>query len=206
MLSFFPTAFLSGFGTSMGLIVAIGAQNAFVLKQGILRNHVFTIALICSLLDAMLIVFGVAGFGVILTSSETLINITRYGGAIFLLWYGFRSFRAAFSKNVLVVDDSKNKPSFKKTILTLLALTLLNPHVYLDTCVLVGSIGIQFPLEQRVSFTVGAALASFTWFFTITYAAKFLVPFFRKPRSWKILDTTTGLIMWSIAALLLFKL
>ena len=206
MLSFFPTAFFSGFGTSMGLIVAIGAQNAFVLKQGILRNHILVIALLCSFLDAALIIFGVAGFGAILTSNQLLMDIARYGGAAFLLCYGFRSFRSAFINNALTIDHSKSKLGLKKTIITLLVLTLLNPHVYLDTCVLVGSIGIQFPIEQRLSFTVGAILASFTWFFALTYFAKLLVPFFKKPIAWKILDSITGLIMWSIAGLLIFKL
>ncbi len=99
MLSFFPTAFLSGFGTSMGLIVAIGAQNAFVLKQGILRNHILIIAILCSFLDAALIIFGVAGFGAILTSNAILMDLARYGGAGFLFWYGLKSFKASLSKN-----------------------------------------------------------------------------------------------------------
>ncbi len=206
MLSFFPTAFLSGFGTSMGLIVAIGAQNAFVLKQGILRNHILIIAILCSFLDAALIIFGVAGFGAILTSNAILMDLARYGGAGFLFWYGLKSFKASLSKNTLVLDQSKSKYGLKKTIIMLLALTLLNPHVYLDTCVLVGSIGIQFPLEQRPSFTLGAILASFTWFFSLAYFAKLLVPLFKKPIAWKILDSITGTIMWVIAGLLLFKL
>ncbi len=206
MSFFYPTAFISGYATSMGLIVAIGAQNAFVLKQGILRNHIFIIALLCSFFDSALIILGVMGLGTIFTSSPMIMNLAKYGGSAFLLWYGWRSFRAAFSKHSLQIDQSKQKPDLRKTISILLALTFLNPHVYLDTCVLVGSIGVQFPEEQRTSFIAGASLASFTWFFALTYFAKLLVPFFKKTISWQILDSITGLIMWTIAGLLLLKL
>lgn len=196
-------AFWSGLGTGLALIVAIGSQNAYVLKQGLLRNNPFIIALICSSIDAIMIMLGIAGLGVIITSSQILLDITRYGGALFLFIYGALSFRAMLKKQSLDVGDPKRKPSLKNTILTLLALSILNPHLYLDTCVLIGTIGAQFDGIERRFFTFGAVLASFIWFFSLSYGAKFLVPIFEKPISWKILDFFVGIIMWLIACFLI---
>ncbi|MBI2707913.1 MAG: amino acid transporter [Proteobacteria bacterium] len=203
MNEFCMAPFLEGCGTGAGLIVAIGAQNAFVLKQGLLKNHVFATAIVCSLIDATLIALGVGGFGAILTSNLLLLSAARWGGAAFLLYYGFRSFRAVFKSESLRLDGSRDRPDLKMTLITTLALSLLNPHVYLDTVVLLGSIGAQFPASERLFFALGAMLSSFVWFFTMGYGARYLAPLFQKPIAWKILDFLIGCIMWGIALSLL---
>lgn len=204
MNEFCIAPFVEGWGTSSGLIISIGAQNAFVLKQGILRNYVFITALICSFIDATLISLGVGGFGAILTSNILLLSLARWGGAAFLAYYGFRSFRSALKTESLKLDRNAKPPNLKVTLITLFALSLLNPHVYLDTVVLLGSIGAQFPGHERLYFALGAMLASFTWFFTLGYGARYLGPLFQKPIAWKILDFLIGCIMWAIALSLLF--
>jgi len=197
--------FLKGCGTGACLIIAIGAQNAFVLKQGIMKSHVFLVAILCSFIDAILIALGIGGLGKIITSTPYLINITKYGGAAFLFYYGFRSFYAALkSNNSLEIEEDFNHPSVKVTVLTLLAMSLLNPHVYLDTVVLLGSIGAQFEEVPRSLFAVGAMTASFIWFFSLAYGAGYLAPIFKKPIAWKILDTIVGVIMWGITISLLW--
>jgi len=191
--------FMQGCGTGAGLIIAIGAQNAFVLKQGILKNHVFVTVLICSLIDATLIIIGVGGFGILLTSNMFLLSLARWGGAVFLFYYGLRSFRSVFKSEFLHLEGGPERPNLKMTLITVFALSLLNPHVYLDTVVLLGSIGAQFPSSERIFFALGAMLSSFIWFFTIGYGARYLAPLFQKPLAWKILDFTVGCIMWAIA-------
>lgn len=196
-------ALWSGLGTGLGLIVAIGSQNAYVLKQGLLRNHPFIIALTCASIDAIMILLGIGGLGLIITSSQILLNIARYGGALFLIIYGALSFKAILKTERLDIGDPKRKPGLKNTLLTLLALSLLNPHLYLDTCVLIGTIGAQFEGIERRYFTIGAVSASFIWFFALSYGAKLLVPFFEKPISWKVLDFFVGTVMWVIACYLI---
>ncbi len=204
MNEFCIVPFLEGCGTGAGLIIAIGAQNAFVLKQGILKNHVFATVFVCALIDSTLISVGVGGFGAILTSNMVLLSLARWGGAAFLIYYGFRSFRAVFKIDSLRLDGSRARPDLKMTLVTVLAVCLLNPHVYLDTVVLLGSIGAQFPAPERLFFALGAMLSSFAWFFTIGYGARYLAPLFQKPLAWKILDFLIGCIMWAIALSLLF--
>lgn len=203
MNEFCVAPFLEGCGTGAGLIIAIGAQNAFVLKQGLLKNHVFATAIVCSVIDAALIAVGVGGFGAILTSNLLLLSAARWGGAAFLFYYGFRSFRAVFKAESLRLDGSRDRPDLKMTLVTVLALSLLNPHVYLDTVVLLGSIGAQFPASERLFFALGAMLSSFIWFFTVGYGARYLAPLFQKPVAWKVLDFLIGCIMWGIALSLL---
>jgi len=191
--------FLEGFITGAALIIAIGAQNAFVLRQGIIRNHVFAVTLICILIDASLIAVGVGGFGAILTQNQILLISAKWGGAGFLIYYGFLSFRAMLKNEALEIDLEGKKLSLKAAMVTVLALSLLNPHVYLDTVVLLGTIGAQELLEHRPFFVAGAIVASVLWFAALGYGARFLQPFFRKPSAWKILDFITGIIMWMIA-------
>ena len=202
MFIFAPTSFIEGLATGFSLIIAIGAQNAFVLKQGILRNHVLPIITICILVDASLIAFGVGGFGAFLASNTTLLTISRFGGATFLAYYGIKSFRSAFAHSSLEIDINAHKLSLKSSVLTVLALSLLNPHVYLDTCVLIGSIGAQVEKQGRPSFAAGAMLASLVWFFALGYGAAFLIPLFKKPMAWKILDCIIGVVMLGIAFVL----
>jgi L-lysine exporter family protein LysE/ArgO len=203
MNGFCVAPFMEGCGTGAGLIIAIGAQNAFVLKQGILKNHVFITALICALVDAALIGVGVGGFGVLLTTNWLLLSLARWGGAVFLFYYGFRSFRAVFKSETLKFGGTPERLDLKMTVGTVLALSILNPHVYLDTVVLLGSIGAQFPESERLFFALGAILISFIWFFSLGYGARYLAPLFQKPLAWKILDFLIGCIMCAIALSLL---
>lgn len=197
--------FLKGCLTGASLIIAIGAQNAFVLKQGILKNHVFVTALFCSLVDSLMIGLGVGGLGALLSSHPVLLSITRYAGIAFLLGYGGRSFYQVFTSHHLrLSENGPAKPSLKQTLLILSALGFLNPHVYIDTVMLLGSIGAQIQEDSQIYFALGAILASWIWFFTIAYGARFLAPYFEKPSSWKLLDFITGCLMWFIAYSLIF--
>lgn len=199
--SFLP--FIKGYTTSTSLIVAIGAQNAFVLRQGIARSHVFIIALLCSIIDAIMIIIGVGGVGTLITSSHLLLSIAKYGGSAFLFFYGSAAFyRALFKKHNISMAISVNM-GLKATIITILVTSFLNPHLYLDTIVLIGSIGAQFAPQERPMFVLGAIIASFVWFFALSYGAGYLAPLFEKSISWKILDILIGIIMWSIAISLL---
>ena len=191
-------AFWQGLGLGAGLIIAIGAQNAFVLRQGLKKQHVFLAALVCTLCDAALITLGVAGFGTIVSSHPVLTNLAAWGGAIFLLIYGLRAFWSVFKAQGLEPEGSVTL-SRRDAVLTTLAVSLLNPHVYLDTVVLLGGIGGQFVGQHRVLYGVGAVTASSVWFFSLAYGATRLGPLFRRPLAWRILDAAIGLIMWSIA-------
>ncbi len=195
---------LEGFLTGLSLIIAIGPQNAFVLKQALQKNHLFLTAFLCAAIDALFILIGIAGLGIILTSNPFLLGIAKWGGAGFLIIYGLKSFLSVFKREAFIVHKESNKPSVQKTILILLGLSFLNPHMYLDTCVLLGTIGGQQPLPDRYFFALGAIIASFAWFFSLCYGGKYLLPLFKKPIAWKILDFLIGCIMWMIAAFLLF--
>lgn len=191
-----------GFSASLGLIVAIGAQNAFVIRQGLLGRHLFLTAMMCATADALLITLGILGFGSILSSWPFLVSMTKYLAMVFLFIYGGLSLRAAFRAKSFSFTNENNHHCIKKTIGILLALTLLNPHAYLDTVILLGSIAMQE--RQPIYFALGSISASFIWFFAITYGSQLLAPLFCKPISWKIIDITTALIMWTIALTLFF--
>ncbi|MCP4120109.1 MAG: amino acid transporter [Desulfobacteraceae bacterium] len=191
-------AFVKGFGVGAGLIVAIGAQNAFVLSQGIRRNHVIVIPLICSVCDAILITCGICGVGSLVASTPGLAKITAWGGALFLFWYGLNALRSAMKPGSLQASDPVSG-TLTATVTATLGLTLLNPHVYLDTMVLIGTIGSQFAGEERRLFAMGAILASFVWFFGLSMGGRVLAPLFQRPVSWRILDSLVGITMWTIA-------
>jgi len=195
------TSFLPGFALSLTLILAIGAQNAFVLRQGLRREHVFAVCTVCAVSDAVLITAGVAGFGALAEAAPWFGPLMRYGGAAFLLWYGWRNALSAWRGGEALDTDGRATRSLSRAILTLLALTWLNPHVYLDTLVLLGSISAQYP--DRLSFGIGAALASFVFFFSLGYGARLLAPLFAKPRSWQMLDAVIAVTMWGIAVKLI---
>lgn len=199
------TAAVSGFLLGLSLIVAIGAQNAYILRQGLLRRHVFILCLICALSDAVLIAAGVAGLGTLIAQSPSLIVLVTVAGAAFLLWYGFSAFRRAMHPDGLKADGS-GAVSLKAAVATCLALTFLNPHVYLDTVVLLGSLSARFDGQARLAYGTGAVLASFLWFFTLGYGARLLQPFFARPFAWRVLDCLIGIIMWMIALSLLGRL
>jgi L-lysine exporter family protein LysE/ArgO len=197
------TGFLSGFALSFGLILAIGAQNAFILKQGLKREYAFILCLICAISDALLIAFGVFGFALMANILPAIDMIARVAGAIFLLAYGAISFYKAFNNNESLSASGASKTTLVSAVLTCLALTWLNPHVYLDTFVLLGAISTQYPDEQY-QFALGAVLASFVFFFSLGYGARFLAPIFNKPKAWRVLEFVIGCIMWLIAISLVF--
>ena len=194
--------FIKGMGIGAGLIIAIGAQNAFVLKQGLLRQHVLTCVLICTLCDIVLISAGIAGMGTLISNSPQLLLVAKLGGAAFLLFYGLRSARAAFKSQAMQVD-AQNVTSHAAIIAMAFSFSLLNPHVYLDTVVLLGSIGGQQVGNARIAFALGAISASIIWFFSLGFGARLLQPLFAKPIAWRILDGLIALVMWSLAASLL---
>ena len=193
-------AALAGFSLGFSLILAIGAQNAFVLRQGLRREHVFPIVLTCALSDALLIAAGVAGFGALARAVPWLETVMRYGGAAFLVVYGGRAFLAAW-RGGEVLEAGQAAGSLRKALLTCLALTWLNPHVYLDTVVLLGAVSAQY--DDRLSFALGAMTASFVFFFSLGYGARLLAPLFARPVAWRILDILVGAVMWGIAAKLI---
>lgn len=193
------TTFFTGLGTGAGLIIAIGAQNAFVLSQGIRKKYIFMIPLICALCDAALIIAGVAGMGSLIVKSPLLIKVASRGGASFLFFYGLKSFISAYKNQGGLNRNQEKEKSRSQMILMTLAMTLLNPHVYLDTVVLLGSMSGTFPGWGRYYFGAGALTASFIWFFSLSLGAVKLAPLFRKAKTWQILDILIGIIMWIIA-------
>ncbi|PZW29427.1 L-lysine exporter family protein LysE/ArgO [Thermosporothrix hazakensis] len=200
------TALVQGFLLGASLIIAIGAQNAFVLRQGLKRQHVFITAALCTLCDIILILLGVGGLGTLITSIPILSMIATWGGAAFLLFYGFRSFRSVFQNNEgLEMGKAAAVVRVRDTVLAVLAFSLLNPHVYLDTVVLIGSISTHYQGIQRAWFAVGAMCASLSWFFSLAYGAAWLAPLFRRPLAWKILDGLIGCVMWGIAFSLIWS-
>lgn len=190
--------FLTGFGISLSLILAIGAQNAFVLKQGLLRQHVGIIVAICIAIDALLIGLGVASIGWIASEASWIPVVLLYGGAAFLFFYGAKSFYAAWAGAGALQAAGEATQSWQAAVATCLAVTFLNPHIYLDTIVVVGSVSSQSP-GQGVWFWLGASLASALFFSTLGFGARYLAPFFARPRAWQVLDIFVGCVMWSIA-------
>lgn len=191
------------YGISMGfsLILAIGAQNAFVLKQGLKREFVFTVCLICALSDALLISAGVFGFGKFISQYPQIVTVAKYAGALFLFAYGARNFASALKSNDGLLAKGEAVTSFGKVVALCVAFTWLNPHVYLDTVVFLGAISTQF--NDKIAFALGAMSASFLFFFGLGFGARLLEPIFRKPKSWQILDVIIGIVMWAIALKLL---
>lgn len=192
---------VAGFGLGFSLILAIGAQNSFVLRQGIRREHVFAVCLTCALSDAILIAAGVSGFGVLVTRLPWLEPVMRWGGAAFLLAYGARAFWAAWRGGEHLDAARSGRSSLGGVLATCLMLTWANPHVYLDTVMLLGSVSAQY--QPRALFAVGAVVASFVFFFSLGYGARILTPVFALPVAWRVLDVLVGTIMWSIAASLI---
>lgn len=193
----------TGFAAGLSLIMAIGAQNAFVLRQGLLQSHVFWICLICAGSDAILVSIGVAGFGALSQTAPWLEPVMRYGGAAFLFWYGARSFLAALRPRTMAQSGGPAS-GLQEAVLTCLALTWLNPHVYLDTLALLGAISSPYQGADRWAFGMGAVSASFCFFFSLGYGARYLTPVFASPSAWRVLDVGIGCVMWAIAAALLF--
>ncbi len=190
---------VAGFWLGLSLILAIGAQNAFVLRQGLMRTHVFAVCLTCALSDALLIAAGVAGFGALTTAAPWIEPVMRYGGAVFLFVYGLRAFRSAWRGDAGGLEaGAGGVSSLAATLSTCLLLTWANPHVYLDTVVLLGAVSAQY--SPRIAFAVGAMTASFVFFFALGYGARLLAPLFAKAGTWRVFEVVIGLVMWAIAA------
>lgn len=199
--------FLKGMVLGGSLIIAIGLQNAFILRQGIKNHHIFIAALTASLIDVLLIGSGVLGFGYLIEQSPSLIKWITWGGVAFLFIYGLKSFISAWQPNQMDGSHAKGmikEDTAREVALIILGISLLNPHVYLDTVVLIGGLSASYGDVGKYWFGGGAMLASFIWFFALSYGARFLRPLFEKPRAWQILDVLIGITMWAIAASLLF--
>jgi L-lysine exporter family protein LysE/ArgO len=195
-------ALIPGFFTGLSLIIAIGAQNAFVIRQGLTRKHVLLVVAICAVSDAALIVLGVAGLGALISGLPWLLEIIRWFGVLYLTWFGIKSLRSAFKVQALDASGVQSA-SAKSVVLSVLGFTFLNPHVYLDTVILLGSIGNQFG-PDKWWFTLGAVAASFVWFSSIGFGAKAASRFMAKPVFWKVLDILIAVVMFSIAIMLAF--
>lgn len=195
--------FLQGLALSFGLIVAIGAQNAFVLRQGLRREHVASVVFFCAAVDAALITAGVFGMAEALSDRPQLAQVLAWLGAVFLAWYGWKALQRMRNPAQLQASSGGDNMSRWHAIAQAAAFTLLNPHVYLDTVVLVGSMGAQQPEALQIWFVAGASLASATWFSLLGFGARWLAPWFAHPRAWQVLDGIIGLTMCLLAALML---
>ncbi|MEM6407249.1 MAG: LysE/ArgO family amino acid transporter [Pseudomonadota bacterium] len=198
------STFFAGYALGFSLILAIGAQNAFVLRQGLRRSHVFAVCLTCSLSEVVLVSIGVFGFGKIADLAPWITTFMLWGGALFLFVYGAFCFRSAWRGSDGLQASEGKQMSLKATILACLAFTWLNPHAILDTVVLLGALAAQYG-EARGQFGAGAISAAATFFFMLGYGARLLAPIFAKPKAWRVLDTLIGVTMWSIAAALILR-
>ena len=196
-------AALEGLGLGAGLIIAIGAQNAYVLRQGLRRQHVLAVATLCFLIDCQLIALGAGGFATLLRSFPSLPDIAAWGGALFLLAYSLRAFAAAIRPGQLSAAEGAAAGGLRAALLTALALSLLNPHVYLDTVILLGGLAAQYPGDERLAFALGAMLASGLWFYGLGLGARQLAPVFASPRAWRLLDAFVGCVMAALAVSLI---
>jgi L-lysine exporter family protein LysE/ArgO len=196
------TAAVTGFFTGISLIIAIGAQNAFIIRQGLARNHVLLVVVICATSDVLLIAAGIAGLGVAVSELPWLLEILRWLGVAYLSWFGIRSLSSSLRSQSLEVSGPANL-SVKGALLTVLGFTFLNPHVYIDTVLLLGSISAQFG-DSRWLFGYGAMFGSILWFVSIGWGANFISPFLKSPKIWKWLDLSIAVIMFAVAVFLAF--
>jgi len=206
------TIFLKGMVLGASLIIAIGLQNAFILRQGIKNHHIFAACVTAIMVDVFLIGIGVLGFGYLIEQHPSLIDWITWGGAAFLFIYGLKSFISALKPKDISDENGINSArgmikegSAKEVVLIIMGISLLNPHVYLDTVILIGGLSASYGEIGKYYFGVGAMLASFLWFFALGYGARMLSPLFERPRAWQILDILIGLTMWAIAVSLISK-
>jgi len=199
------SAFLTGFFLGLSLIMAIGAQNTFVLKQGIINKHIFYVALFCALSDALLIIIGIAGISFFLSNSINQISNWLFGfAALWILGYGLVRLKTIFMTDATLKIEISQSKDLLPTLSIIAVLTFANPHVYLDTLLLIGTVSQQFAGENKLAFGFGASFASFIFFFSLAYSAKLLAPLMKKPSSWRILDFIVALVMFTIATKLLY--
>lgn len=198
------SVFFSGFLLSVGLIMAIGAQNAYVLRQGLRREHVGVAVMVAAVCDATLILIGVGGFGAVISANPDWMAAARYGGAAFLFWYGARAMRNAIRGSSMQIDHGgAGGLTRRQVLLAAAAFSILNPHAWLDTVVLIGSVGSQQADNLRPAFAAGAVTASFVWFVVLGYGARVLAPLFARAVAWRVLDALVAAILWTIAVVLL---
>jgi len=198
------SVYLKGLGLGAGLIIAIGAQNAHVLRMGLKRQHVALTVGVCILCDVLLIAAGVAGMGALIGRNPALLALARWGGAGFLAWYGLRAWRAAWKGGALAAEGGLAELAPRQALSLVLALSLLNPHVYLDTVVLLGAIGGQQAGLAKLWFALGAMSASVAWFLALGFGARVLSPLFSRPQAWRALDGLIGAVMLGLAGTLIF--
>ncbi len=196
--------FWMGLATGLALIVAIGSQNAFVLRQGILREHVLPIVLFCALSDALLILAGIGGAGVVIRGNDTLMTVTRWGGALFLASYGALAARRAWQGTQMQLGQ-KTGTTLAAALAACFGFTFLNPHVYLDTVVLLGAMANQRPDGGRWVFGAGACVGSLLWFSALGFGARYLAPWFQTTTAWRILDSLIAATMGALALSLLLN-
>ncbi|MDM1716518.1 LysE/ArgO family amino acid transporter [Thiopseudomonas alkaliphila] len=193
---------MNGILVTLGLIMAIGTQNAFVLSQALRREHHLVIALVCVLCDVVLISLGVFGLAQIFATHPILLAVARWGGVLFLGWYGLQALMRALRQQSLEQQQARAPKSLKVALLTTLAVTLLNPHVYLDTVLLIGALGAQQP--SPIGYILGATLASGLWFFSLALLAAKLAPWLARPATWRVIDFIVALMMFAVAAQLIW--
>ncbi len=191
--------YIKGFVVTISLIMAIGAQNAYVLKLGLLKQYVLLAVLMCIFFDFLLIAAGIFGLGYFIQGNQILINSIAVFGIVFLIIYAMLSFKSAFKNESLQIDGNAKTNPLKEVITLILVFTFLNPHTYLDTVLLIGGIGANVQNEFKIYFLLGAVSASAMWFFSLGFGARFLIPVFKKPITWKILDISIGIFMLFIA-------
>jgi L-lysine exporter family protein LysE/ArgO len=201
----FSSAAIEGFLLGASLIVAIGAQNAFVLRQGLQRRHVFWVALVCAVSDAVLIAAGVAGLGSLVRQVPAVLTAVTVLGVVFLVAYGALAARRAWEGEALAASAVEGQ-TLGAALATCLTFTFLNPHVYLDTVVLIGAVSARHAPPANAAFGIGAALSSAVWFFGLAYGARLIAPLFARRRAWQILDGLIAIVMWAIAARLIGEL
>lgn len=194
--------YLKGLGLGAGLIIAIGSQNAHVLRMGLRQQHVGLTVLFCIVLDVLLISLGIAGMGAAIQGNSVLLGLAQWGGVIFLSWYGLRSWRAALANHALHLNPPAIVMSARQAVAAIVALSLLNPHVYLDTVLLLGAIGGQQTGAGKLWFALGAITSSVIWFVLLGYGARLLSPLFARPSAWRVLDGMIGAVMLGLAGML----
>lgn len=192
--------FLNGLALSAGLIIAVGAQNAFLLNRALRNQHQYSVALFCSLTDASLISLGIFGMGSLVQAQPDLLFWIAWAGVVFLFVYGALAFKSAAGAHSMDIDSSNSDYSLTKALAVAASVSLLNPHLYLDIMVLLGGISSQYLGSEKLWFGFGAVSASFMWFFGLAWGAKWLMPVFRNPLAWRVLDGLIGIMMWGIAA------
>lgn len=197
--------YLKGLGLGAAFIVAIGAQNAHVLHMGLRRQHVGLTVAVCITCEVLLIGIGVAGIGTMVENHPALFAVARWGGAAFLIWYGLRAWRSALGRHALSATQAAGRVTPRRALVTVLAVTLLNPHVYLDTVILLGAIGGQQGGPGKWWFALGAMSAAMVWFTALGFGARLLSPWFAKPAAWRLLDASIGMVMLVLAGSLMLS-